>query len=404
VATLRDRFRAAVGGLPPVYWTLWSGMLVNRLASFVVTFLALFLVREHGFTADEAGSVVALFGVGLLLAGPIGGALADRLGRRLTMLLGLVLGGASVASLGVLDAPWALAIATFFAALTGELYRPAAQAVVADVVPPADRARAYGLIYWAVNLGWAVSLSIAGFVAEWSLRALFFADAVTSLLFALIVAARVPETRPAVGGEDTPVFAGFREVFADGTLLVFLGLHLVALTVFTQFQLAAPLDMAAHGHGPKVFALLMAMNGLGVGLLQPFASQRLANVDGARLLAVSALLFGAGFGLYAVSGALWAWILGGLLWTVGEVVGFPVASAIVADLAPRHLRGRYQGAFSMTWGLAFALAPVIGGHVLEGFGGRVLWTGCFVAGAAVAVGHLLAGGPRRRQLEARRGA
>jgi MFS family permease len=86
------------------------------------------------------------------------------------------------------------------------------------------------------------------------------------------------------------------------------------------------------------------------------------------------------------------------------VVGFPVAVAIVADLAPRHLRGRYQGAFSMTWGLAFALAPVIGGHVLEGFGGRVLWTGCFIAGAAVAVGHLLAGGPRRRRLEATRGA
>ena len=394
---LARRFRAATGGLPPLFWTLWAGMLVNRLASFVITFLALYLVQDRGFSASQAGRMVAIYGLGLLLAGPLGGALADRIGRRRTMLIGLTLGGAHVAVLGFLrDPAWLTAVA-FLAALTGDLYRPAAQAAVADIVAPADRARAYGLIYWAVNLGWAISLSVAGFVAERSMLALFLADAATSLVFALIVLARVTETRPA-HLPQAPVLHGLLRVFADRPFMVFLGLHLAVLLVFTQFQLAAPLDYAAHGVGPLRFSLIMAFNGVGVVVLQPLLSTRLGRHDGARVLALSSLLIGLGFGLNVFGGSVPAYLAGAALYTVGEVLGFPVASAIVADLAPPELRGRYQGAFQMAWGLAFTLSPLLGGEVLHRFGGVTLWLGCLVTGAVVAALHLAAGPARRRRL------
>jgi MFS family permease len=391
------RYRAAVGGLPPVYWTLWAGMLVNRLASFVITFLAIFLVRDRGFTANQAGQVVAIYGFGLLLSGPLGGTLADRIGRRRTMMLGLAMGGACVAVLGFLRDPAWLTGVAFLASLTGDIYRPAAHAAVADVVPPADRARAFGLIYWAVNLGWAVSLSVAGFVAERSMLALFLADALTSLAFAAIVMMNVPETRPAHHA-PAPVVHGLLRVFRDRPFMVFLGLHLTALLVFTQFQLAMPLDYAAHGVGPQGFSMVMALNGLGVVLLQPLLSPLMHRHDGARVLALSSLLIGIGFGLNAFGGSMPAYLAGAAFYTVGEVLGFPVASAIVADLAPPDLRGRYQGAFHMAWGLAFTLSPLIGGEVLHHFGGRTLWLGCLAAGALTAAFHLAAGPARRRRL------
>jgi MFS family permease len=397
VGLVVNRFRAAAGGLPPVFWTLWAGMLVNRLASFVITFLALYLVRERGFNADAAGRVVALYGVGLLLAGPLGGYLADHIGRRLTMLLGLAAGGLCVAVIGFVRDPAALSLLAFLSALTGDVYRPAANAAVADVVPPRDRARAYGLIYWAVNLGWAVSLSVAGFVAERSMLALFLADAVTSFAFAGIVWRRVPETRP-LHHAPAPVVGGLVRVFRDGPFVVFLGLHLVVLVIFTQFQLAAPLDFADHGVGPMAFSLLMALNGIGVVILQPLLAPYLPRHDGARVLALSAVMVGLGYGMNAFAGSLPAYAAGTLLYTVGEVLGFPVATAIVADLAPPDLRGRYQGAFSMTWGLAFTLSPLIGGEVLHRLGGRALWLGCLAVALLVAVGHLLAGPARRRRL------
>ena len=394
---LVSRFRAATGGLPPLFWTLWAGMLVNRLASFVITFLALFLVHDRGFSAGQAGQVVAIYGFGMLLAAPLGGALTDRIGRRRTMLLGLGLGGLCVAVLGFLRDPDWLTLVAFLAALSGDVYRPAAQAAVADVVAPADRARAYGLIYWAINLGFAISLAVAGFVAERSMLALFLADALTSLTFALIVLARVPETRPP-GLPHAPPLQGLLRVFRDGPYVVFLGLNLVTLLVFTQFQLAMPLDFAAHGVGPRAFSLIMALNGLGVVVLQPLFGPWLPRHDGARVLALSVLCIGVGFGLNFFGGSIPAYLLGAVFYTVGEVLGFPVASAFVADLAPPELRGRYQGAFSMTWGMAFTLSPLLGGQLLHRYGGGVLWPACLATCLVVAALHLAAGPSRRRRL------
>jgi MFS family permease len=80
------------------------------------------------------------------------------------------------------------------------------------------------------------------------------------------------------------------------------------------------------------------------------------------------------------------------------VLGFPYAALLVADLAPRELRGRYQGAFSMCWGIAFTLSPLLGGGLLAHRGPAVLWGACLVVGVAVALGHLVAGPERRRRL------
>jgi MFS family permease len=94
------------------------------------------------------------------------------------------------------------------------------------------------------------------------------------------------------------------------------------------------------------------------------------------------------------------YLVGVTFWTVGEIVGFPIASALVADFAPVALRGRYQGAFSMVWGATNCLSPIIGGQVTEHLGAPTLWAMCFFAGVLVAAGHLLAAPARRRRLAA----
>jgi MFS family permease len=373
--------------------------MVNRLASFVVAFLAIYLVRDRGFGPAEAGRVLALYGLGMIVAGPLGGLLADRVGRRATMVAGLVLGATAVVALAFARAPVPLALFAFLASAAGDLYRPAMSAAVADLVPPADRIRAFGLVYWAVNLSLSIGLVLGGLVAERSLFALFLADAGTSLAAAAIVLLRVPETRPA-GIVHEPALRGLAKVFADGPYVSFLVLHLAALAVFIQWQLGLPVDMAAHGFGPSAYAVLMALNCAGVVLLQPVLSPRLRRFDAARLLATSAALFGAGYGVNAIGGSLPVYAVGTALWTVGEVVGFPVASTLVADLAPVALRGRYQGAFSMCWGVAFTVSPLASGELMERLGARALWLSCLAVAAVVSAGHLLTAGPRRRRLSA----
>jgi len=290
-----------------------------------------------------------------------------------------------------------LPLFAFLSAATGDLYRPAMSAAVADVVSPADRPRAYALVYWAVNLALSVGLVIGGLVAERSFVALFLADAGTSLAAAAIVFFRVPETRPQ-GIVHEPALRGLVKVFADGPFLSFLLLHLAALTVFVQWQLALPIDMAAHGLGPSAYAFLMALNCAGVVVLQPLLSPRLNRFDAALLLALSAALFGLGYGVNAVGGSLAVYGTGTALWTVGEVIGFPVAATLVANLAPAALRGRYQGAFAMCWGAAFTVSPFAAGEMIQRFGARTWWLLCFAVAVAVSAGHILTAEPRRRRL------
>ena len=76
----------------------------------------------------------------------------------------------------------------------------------------------------------------------------------------------------------------------------------------------------------------------------------------------------------------------------------------MADLAPPELRGRYQGAFSMCWGLAFTLSPLLGGEVLHRLGGQALWLGCLAVSLLMAGAHLLAGPSRRARQAAARAA
>src|SRR5262249_10312875 len=149
-----------------------------------------------------------------------------------------------------------------------QLYFPASNAAIADVVPSAERTRAYGLMYWAVNLGLAIGFTVGGVVPDRYIPLLFVADAGTSFVFAGVIPWRVPDTRPDAAHHE-PALAGLAKVATDAPFVVFAGLQLAALIVFTQFSLALPLDMRAHGLSSRAFAWLMAFNCAGVVVLQP---------------------------------------------------------------------------------------------------------------------------------------
>jgi MFS family permease len=183
-------------GLPRTFWLLLTGAFINRLGGFVVPFLAIYLTQERGLAVERVGLILSLHGVGSLFAGPLGGYLADRVGRRLTLTLALGLGAAAMVHLGFARTPVHIGVAAVLLGLMGELYRPAVSAAIADVVPPDDRMRAFGLLYWAINLGFTVATSLAGVLSGFGFGTLFAADAATTCAYAAIVWVFVKETRP----------------------------------------------------------------------------------------------------------------------------------------------------------------------------------------------------------------
>jgi MFS family permease len=391
---IRERLREIGGGLPRPFWVLFAGMFVNRIGTFVVPFLAIYLTQARHFSIATAGVVLSLYGAGAMIASPVGGYLADHVGRRRTMVGALALGGCGMVALGFAHGLAQIVPAVFIVSLVGESYRPAMQAAVADIVPAADRIRAYGLVYWVINLGVSIGLTLGGVLAARSFVLLFVGDGLTSLAFAFIVWRALPETRPAPGTHGSALHPhglvrGFLAPYRDRAFLAFIVLSALVLLVFMQHATALPLDMVAHGVPRASLGLVMAVNGILIVLVQPFLAPRLAVRNRSRVLAAGCTLVAAGFGLNVFAHGAPAFALNTALWTLGEICVLPIANAVVADIALPELRGRYQGAYGLCFGLAAFLAPLAGTATMQHAGAHTLWLGCLVVALAVAAGHLV---------------
>ncbi|SCE90945.1 Predicted arabinose efflux permease, MFS family [Micromonospora coriariae] len=396
---MRSWFRDTTGGLPTTFWYLWTGTLINRLGSFVLVFLAIYLTQERGFSASQAGLVLGLWGVGGAVGTTAGGTLADRWGRRPTLLTAHVGAAAMMLALGLAKDLWAVALGALLLGLFAEAARPAFGAMMIDVVPAKDRLRAFSLNYWAINLGFACAAVLAGLAAQADYLLLFVVDAGTMLITALIIFTRVPETRQsgrAAAAASAPRGA-LRTILADRVYLGFVALNLLAALVFLQHISMLPIAMSDDGLSPATYGSVIALNGVLIVIGQLFVPRLIRGRSRSHVLALAAVVMGAGFGLTAFAGTVWLYGLTVLIWTVGEMLNSPSNSTLIAELSPAELRGRYQGVFSLSWQIAGACAPILGGLVREHAGNATLWLACAAIGVVTAVAHLVSGPARERR-------
>ncbi len=398
---LLEAFFGSVSGLPRVYWYLWTGTLINRVGSFVMPMLAVYLTRERGLSLTDAATVVSLFGLGGLGSVQLGGALADRYGRKATMLLSLCSSAAAMLALGFATSTPQLMAAGLALGFTSSMYAPASQAMLADLVPPADRHRAYGLLYWAINLGFAIAAVLGGQLAKWSFTGLFLLDTAATLATAAVIFTSVPETRPQVATHERVRGGSFLTPFFDLSFLVYLIVHLLLVLVFFQFQVAVPAEMQAKGLDSGHLGGVLALNGVMIVALQPYVTRRLQGWRRSRALALAALCVGFGFGANAFARGLGGFALSVAIWTMGEIIMAPVNSSIVADVSPPDMRGRYQGAFSLTWAIGLTLGPWLSGFIITSSSTQTLWLLCVWAGLVASLGHLLLGPARLARLKER---
>jgi len=381
-------------GLPRTYWVLWGGMLINRLGGSVFFLLSIYLTRERHLSTEMAGLVMSLYAAGGTFSGPLGGVLTDHFGRRPTLLLGTACGGALMLALGFARSNAAIVALAPFLGFFTDVCRPPLQAAVADVVGPDRRARAYGLLYWALNLGFGGAAALGGVLAEHSFGLLFVIDALTTLAYGVIVALGVPETRPAGAPQRTLASASLAwiEPFRDRRFRHFVAIQLLLLTAFVQVIVALPLDMRAHGLGTRQLGFLLGLNGVFIVIAQPLALRFLGRFSTDRWLILGAALTGVGLGANALAGGGGGYVAATALWTLGEIGFSTAAPTLVTSMSPALRRGVYLGSYQLAWGLATMIAPVIGTATLARFGGPTLWLGCLAACWLAALLHLRAAG------------
>lgn len=163
-------------------------------------------------------------------------------------------------------------------------------------------------------------------------------------------------------------------------------IFLVWSSIFIQLLTTYPLYMRnVYGLAENRIGQLFAVNTVLIVLLEMVLMERIRKFPLGRMITVSFLLLGAGFGIMPLGRGFAFAAFAVVVWTFGEMLSMPLVTALVAGRAPDASRGRYMGLLSLSFSLAFVIAPTAGTAVYERFGGDAVWVGC----AALSV--LLAG-------------
>ncbi len=353
-------------GLSPTVWVLVLARAVNKIGAFTLPFLGVVLTVEFGATLAQTGLILAVFGAATIPSRLLGGQLADRLGRRRTIVLGLT--GCAAAQLWIAfsSALWSAVLATVLLGLAFEIYEPPSQATIADVTEPADRPTAYGLLGAAMAAAAVLAGLLAAAVSHFDLRWLFVADAITCLACAVLVALALPADVQQVASPQVS-----KAVWRDRRLLLLLGSGTAFATIYMQLIIGIPLTLLDQGLPESGTGFILAVSAVTLILAQRLL--RVQRLDDFRSIAIGYGLLAAGLVVTAFAHSLTVFLLATVLWSLGDLFLLTRYLTQASGLAPDHARGRYLAVFGLSWGIATTIAPLTTTQLLKAVGPEGLW-------------------------------
>jgi MFS family permease len=388
---------ADLRALPRAFWVLFAGSFINRFGTFVWPFLTIYLTRQ-GYPLTAAAWAVSAFGFGAFCGGFAGGWLSDHIGRRNTIVLGTF--GSATAFMLLYTAsglPWIIAC-TAVAGLSTGTYHPAISALLADIVPPAQRVRAYAAIRLATSAGFAFGACIGGILANYSLFWLFTGDALTTALYGCIASVWLPHGLR-TSRKSSPWSEALGHLRTDRAFHILWIAAFCAALVFAQFGSTYSLLITSHGltldvlgwhlEPETVYGLLIGWNGVLIVFAELPLTTATLRFDARRVMALGYTLLGIGFALNAFAHSILTLWIAMTIFTFGEMISSPTASAYMARLAPERVRGRYMGVLALAWNGAAILGPQLGFRLFA-VNPLLVWTGCGLLGLLAAVAILRA--------------
>jgi DHA1 family tetracycline resistance protein-like MFS transporter len=316
------------------------------------------------------GAVAFTFGVANLFASPILGALSDRYGRRPVLLMGFSGFAVSFIVTGLATALWMLIVVRLFSgAMQSNI--SVANAYVADITPPAERARRFGLLGAMFGLGFMLGPVMGGLLGAIDIHYPFFAAGALAILNWLYGYFVLPESlpaerrRPFAWSRANPFAAltGLARLHGVGALVVVIALGSLAQFVlhnswvlYTTFK---------FGWGPAQVGWSLLVVGLMSVLVQGFLLKHLlARFTPQKLAAVG--LIGSSLTYLGFGAATEGWMLFGII-VIGNLIAGGTQAAIqslVSNAADPSSQGQTMGAVASLNSMTAVIAPVISAALL----------------------------------------
>jgi MFS family permease len=391
LAYFRTLRRSLDPQLPGPVWLLQLGGLMNFFGNGIVfPFLVIYLHDVRGFSLTTAGLVIAASSAAQLVAGVSSGPAIDRLGPRRLLACGLVLQAVGFGLFPLVREPWQAFLLITIEGAGSAFFWPSQSTLMSRLVDDRRRHHAFAVQRATMNLGIGLGGLVGGLIAvaddPGSFTVLFVVDALTFLAY-IVALAFVPD--PGVPHDEAAVPATYGAVLKHKT---FLGLWVLNFTFvaagISLLNLVPPFAHDQAGITERQIGIFFLVNTLVIVVVQLPIARWLEGKRRLRAIAIMPLLFAVAWLVVDASGfwfeatAAFALLLvAALILGVAECFHGPAHIALVADVGPVHLRGRYFAVHSLSWGLAGAVGPAVGGLLLD-HAPFALWP---LAGAALCV-------------------
>jgi len=373
-------------------WVLFYSRLIDGVGfSIVGPFLALFMYDTMDAPLALAGLVLTVAGVAGAVGSLVGGLAADRFGRWGVMTYSMLLRTSTFLALAFVISYWPnlwgiaglLSVNYFF----GGAFEPANNAMVADVVEPAKRLEAFGLLRVAWNLGFAFGPMVGGIIMSYSYFASFLASAMISLFAALIVAyylkesyiPRPMERRPSVWREISsvrPLFLAFCIILIP--MIVMSGQFGTTFTVYSSDRLLL---------STTVIGLVFGLNGLMVVLFQIPIARWLGKRNMYLGMAGGTLLYCLGYLSLAAVTDGFGLALAMVVITLGELVVVPISMDLTVAMSGEEERGKYLGIYGLITSFGWFSASLVGGVLYDSLTDNwLLWSAVSALGLLTVLG------------------
>ncbi|MCW2765722.1 MAG: major facilitator superfamily 1 [Nocardioides sp.] len=365
----------------------------------VLPFHVVYLHEVRGFALSDVGLLLALPPlVGFLVVGP-GGAIIDRIGARQILVWTLFLLVAGDVVLAYASTLWAAGFGLTLSGMAFGVSWPASQSLIASVVPAELRQRYFGVNFTLLNLGIGIGGIVGGLVVDVgrtsTFQSIYLADAASYLpaIFLLMVPLRHVAGRPVVDEEQPVEKISYLNVLRRPAVASLMVLGFVSSFVgYSQLNTGMPAFARAVGEiSTRGLGIAFACNTLVIVLLQLFVLQRIEGMRRTRVIAAMGVLWALSWLLLGGSGLVAGTVGATMLvaacasvFALGETLLQPTIPALVNDLAPDHLRGRYNALSAGAFQLAAIIAPptsgfLVGHHLGDVYIGSLV-AGCLLVG------------------------
>ncbi|MEE6165539.1 MULTISPECIES: MFS transporter [unclassified Mycolicibacterium] len=360
--------------LPRAATIILAGDALSALGSGMsLPFMLVYLHQVRGIAIATAALALSSVALASFVGNPVGGFLSDRFGPRSALLVGLVFSAAGAASLGWVTCVPVAFLAAVLLGLGNSISWPAFDALLATVVATAQRSPVFAVRHATLNAGIAVGALVAGLVVDMTrpatFQVIYLIDAATFLLFIpLLLLVSAPSSAASPPAEHRS--PGYGAVLRDRLLLSVVGLSaLVVMVGFSQYHAAFP-GWATRDHGIPASALgiCFAANAATVVVLQLPVLRALAGRTRTAAISIACTSWALAWILALVSGhtgsgwqAIGGFVATMVMFGIAETTLAPTLTAIVNDLAPEDLRGRYNAVSALGWTTGFFVGPALTG-------------------------------------------